>query len=362
MKKLCCLLLALLLPCGALALEVSVTTLGSGANTSSSFTIGGEVYIANSSTGVVTVSYMDGYESGTVRLYPDGNYQVLPGTTLQPETTQVPTATQVPEAPAEPTAAPVALPEATRVPETAQPTTAPAATQVPEMPARQEQLPEATDVPTPAVTAAPAVTTDRLVFQNVELTQALYTPAGGQEQQVTTQVISVGITETTVTVNGFEITIPTTAVTFGADIPAEKKLAVLGSNQSSRIALKDGTGKSAENVAMVPAGTITAVLALDGDSVLVWADGETGYAKVKALDFTAAMPALGKGTVVWHEKTYGSVPLRLKEDKDALKMKNLPVGTEVTIVNQSRNWYELEVDGLRGYMMKENVHTDEEIK
>lgn len=330
----------------ASALEVSVSTYGAGEGVSSSFVINGHTYVANKTTGVLWVSVLDGYQAGQVKLYPDGQYEVFYGATPTPG--PIPTATPVPKIDDENGGSyywnnPVPL-AATPVPEFV-PTEGP-----------QQETIQATAVPA-METARPVIQVQQLFLDAEDPERGTLTGGAEGDQELKVEFLTFGLSNCALRLNGYETLMDTRLITFSQAVPVQKKLAVIGSTGAGRLAVRNEARQDARKVGYCKTGEVVAVLGFQGDYVLVRGTEVTGYVNKYSVDYYEAIPALGKGIVTLKGQTDGNqkVPVRLKPDRGAAAAQNFTLGTEVTLLNEGKYWYEIECQGIHGYLMKENI-------
>ena len=105
---------------------------------------------------------------------------------------------------------------------------------------------------------------------------------------------------------------------------------------------------------MCPPGQIFAVLGEEGSFTRVATPEMTGYVRTERLDVRLAEDMIGaRVRVVYPDDPARetTVNLRAEPSLDGRLICQVPTGTEVLWLFDRDEWYIVETDGLRGYMM-----------
>ena len=111
---------------------------------------------------------------------------------------------------------------------------------------------------------------------------------------------------------------------------------------------------ASETLAVCPPGQIFAVLGEEGSFTRVATPEMTGYVRTERLDVRLAEDMIGaRVRVVYPDDPARetTVNLRAEPDLDGRLICQVPTGTEVLWLFDRDEWYIVETDGLRGYMM-----------
>jgi SH3-like domain-containing protein len=174
---------------------------------------------------------------------------------------------------------------------------------------------------------------------------------------------TVGTYQTTVVMNGEKQAVMTANLTFGEDVPADKALAVAYAPRTGKISLRDSASDSARVAGQLKAGQVVAVMRYGQSYCYVSSGSKSGYAKTASLRFHAPIAeetGAASAQLSYKGKTNGSttINIRLDADKDSRKIGEFRTGTPVIVLGSANGWTQIEVNGLRGYVMDAFVKLD----
>ena len=184
---------------------------------------------------------------------------------------------------------------------------------------------------------------------------------GEGSRAVGVQVETIGILESTVTLSGQTLTVPTKYLTFGGNENASHRIGVVYAPRSGEASLRDTEGGSTIDKAKT--GRIVAVLEYDGGTYTkILYDGVEGYIRTDCLlFFSGAETTLGSGTIHIKGATDGAktVTLRATASSSQAKVTALSTGVIVTVHEKDGDWYAVEADGWYGYVQDEYLNMNE---
>lgn len=212
--------------------------------------------------------------------------------------------------------------------ETVQPaaTTAPTTPPVPEAPAEEPQAPEA-----PAE-AAPASAPDAIVTLGTVQSLVRY---GAEERMAATAELNLG-----------------------GDMPADKQIAVVYAPKTGKATLRETASKNGKEIRQCAAGAVVAVLSQDGDFCRISIQGEEGYILVSCLEYhSSTAETLGTAVLSLKGATDGKSKINVRNaaDRDSAKVAEWKTGMEVTVFSHKGSWYEIEAEGIHGWVQEAYV-------
>ncbi len=148
--------------------------------------------------------------------------------------------------------------------------------------------------------------------------------------------------------------VPTAELSFGKDVPEDKKLAVIYTPKTGKASLRESASGNADVLKQCKAGTLVSVLEYGKTYSLINYKNTAGYILTDCLKFHGiAAETDGKGVLSYNGKTSGgtTINIRLAADGGSRKIGEFRTGTEVTIIKYGDAWCEIEVGGIRGFVM-----------
>lgn len=186
---------------------------------------------------------------------------------------------------------------------------------------------------------------------------------GEGSRAVGVQLESIGIVESTVTLSGQTLTVPTKYLTFGGNEDASHRIGVVYAPRSGEASLREEEGGSAKVIDKAKTGRIVAVLQYDGGTYTkILYDGVEGYIRTDCLIFfSGEETALGSGVIHIKGATDGAktVTLRATASSSQAKVTALNTGAAVTVYEKDGDWYAVEADGWYGYVQDQYLKMDE---
>ena len=123
--------------------------------------------------------------------------------------------------------------------------------------------------------------------------------------------------------------------------------------------LTDSAGKKSKSI---PARTVLPVLGILEDQVQVRYDDIVGYVAKKNVEVFELSDVTGTpGVLSLNGKTGGKAQIRVRYKDGGKLMDNIRIGTPVVVLSETKESYEVEVDGRRGYVQKEFVTLEGEL-
>lgn len=148
----------------------------------------------------------------------------------------------------------------------------------------------------------------------------------------------------------------TSDLNFGTDVPEDKKLAVIYTPRTGKASLRRSASGRAGALKQCKAGTLVIVLEYGMAYSLINYKNTAGYILTECLKFHGATEGIEcKGMLGYKGKVSGgtTVNILLEADGGSRKIGEFRTGTEVAIINYGDEWCEIEVGGLRGFVMTE---------
>ena len=185
---------------------------------------------------------------------------------------------------------------------------------------------------------------------------------GEDSRAVGVQLVELGITETTVKLQGSDTVVPTKHLTFGENTDGKHRIGVVYAPRSGEASIRAEEGSSAKVTEKAKTGRIAAVLQYDGGTYTrLLYDGEEGYIRTDCLlFFSGEETAIGTGTIHIKGAIDGAktVTLRAAKSTSQAKVTALPTGTVVTVYEQDGDWYAVEADGWYGYVQAQYLEME----
>ena len=144
-----------------------------------------------------------------------------------------------------------------------------------------------------------------------------------------------------------------------SDVAYDSQLAIVHLKNSSQLPLHKEASAKSKTLKKIPNGTYVVVLEKGTDFSLVVTGGKEGYLQNDYLSFRAAWVGdVAKGVLQDPDKPTRktTVNMRSANTENGKKIKAIKTGTEVTVLNISGAWAEIELNGMHGYVMSKFVH------
>ena len=182
------------------------------------------------------------------------------------------------------------------------------------------------------------------------------------EASVQIGLVQLGAYTSIIEYEGCELTVPTAELQFSADVPEDKQVAYIHAPRTGRCYLRAKASDKGAVLDKCKAGTVVQVVNYGKSYCRIVYEGQVGYVQTACLKFldTAAEP-MCTWQLSYNGKMTGNaeVPIRNDESNDSAIIVKLRSGTEVTVFGKSGAWYEVEHNGLHGFVHKNFLRMDE---
>lgn len=165
----------------------------------------------------------------------------------------------------------------------------------------------------------------------------------------------VGTRTSKVHYNGKTHEVPTAELNFGGDVPEGKETGVIYAPNTGKASLRSKASSSATVLRKCKAGTVVTVLDWGNNYCKINYKGSVGYVLTDCLLFpTADQEELGTAQLSYKGRTTGSTTINVRNaaDGDSAKVAEWATGTEVEVFSLHDGWYEIEHDGIHGFVME----------
>lgn len=172
-----------------------------------------------------------------------------------------------------------------------------------------------------------------------------------------------GSTTSKVRYNGTTTEVNTADLVFSSDVPEGKRIAVVYAPNTGKASLRAKASSSADVLKKCKAGTIVSVLEYGKKFCKINYNGSVGYILTSCLQFHSAdEQPTGTGVLSYKGKATGSTTINIRNDADgdSAKITEWSTGTEVLVFGIDGKWYEVEANGMRGFVKEEFLTMNEE--
>lgn len=175
------------------------------------------------------------------------------------------------------------------------------------------------------------------------------------DSTVTAQLLQLGIYSSRIQVDGEEHTVPTLSLRFGSgQVDPERYVASVCTKTTGYVTLRREPDQKAAALGKIPDGRLVGVIEPGDSFTLVSYNGLSGYVVTRGLTFHAAdQEPVGEGVFFQRGKEYTSI--FLTPTVDARWLAKWKQGESVTVIAELDNYYEVEKDGLCGWLRKAYV-------
>lgn len=180
------------------------------------------------------------------------------------------------------------------------------------------------------------------------------------DQTVTVKVL--GVKESQIVVENEEQTVATAELVFTTEAEADKVIAVIHAPNTGKCSLRKKASTSAAVIVKCKAGTVVNVLEYGTKFCKISYEGKLGYVLTSCLKFQEREPVLmGTGILTYNGKATGrtTINVRNSADGDSAKIAEWKTGTEVQVFALHDGWYEIEYNGIHGYVMQKFLTIEE---
>ncbi len=171
-----------------------------------------------------------------------------------------------------------------------------------------------------------------------------------------------GFHSSVIIADGREQTVLTRDLTFSDGVDAGKRLAYIHAPRTGRCYLRAKASDKGDILDKCPAGTIVQVVKYGKSYCQIVFEGQIGYVQTACLQFADPDAApITTHALSYNGKTTGAgqVPVRSAESNDSSIVVKLRSGTVVEVYARNGSWYEVEHDGLHGFVHKNFLLLDE---
>ena len=180
-----------------------------------------------------------------------------------------------------------------------------------------------------------------------------------QTSEVSTSVgiVELGRTSSKIQYQGKTVSVSTSDLTFSENVPENKKLATIYAPRTGKASLRQTASSKGTLLKNCKAGTIVSVLAIGNGYTRINYKGTVGYIKTACLKFYGDSESTAQGVLSYKGNTGGGTTVNVRNTPkgDSAKVAEWRTGTEVTILSHENGWYEIEANGMHGYVMEKYV-------
>lgn len=173
--------------------------------------------------------------------------------------------------------------------------------------------------------------------------------------ETTVSLTSLGVATSTIVYNGEKKEVRTSELTFAQNVPEGKEIAVIYAPNTGKCSLRSTASESAKAIKQCKAGTVVSVLEYGSQFCMVNYNGQIGYVLTRCLQFhDSDVELLGTGMLTYNGKGTGRTTINIRHEAsgNAVKIAEWKTGTEVTVFGLDDGWYEIEHNGMHGYVME----------
>lgn len=171
-----------------------------------------------------------------------------------------------------------------------------------------------------------------------------------------------GLHSSVILVDGKEQIVPTHELTFSEKVDAAKRVAYIHAPRTGRCYLRAKASDKGNILDKCPAGTVVQVIKYGKNYCQIVFEGQVGYVQTACLKFAnPKVEPMCTWQLSYNGKMTGNaqVPIRNDKSNDSASVVKLRSGTEVTVFSKSGSWYEVEYEGLHGFVHKNFLRMDE---
>lgn len=173
--------------------------------------------------------------------------------------------------------------------------------------------------------------------------------------QIAAELKEFGAAKSVVTVNGEERSVATSLLTWKSNAPENQRVVTV--TRKKGVVFRDGDGEKIEGFKNIPVGTVLPVLSLDKERVRVMYKGRTGYLSREYINLGSVLSSEGlqEGTLSLNGRTKGSaiVKIRAEGSLKATVAAEWKIGTKVTILGKTGDFYHVEAKGQQGWIHRD---------
>ena len=173
---------------------------------------------------------------------------------------------------------------------------------------------------------------------------------------VSVQVVTLGVRTSVVKIDGKKQEIMTEELVFAAGIPDDQRVAYIYAPESGQCWLRKTGSESGTTIQPCRAGTVVAVLALDGSWTKIRYKDAVGYVPTRCLTFcNPARGTIGTGMVTKNGNGSGRAEINVRNapTRESVVIKTWKTGTMVTVFSFKDGWYEVEYNGIHAFIKED---------
>ena len=174
-------------------------------------------------------------------------------------------------------------------------------------------------------------------------------------QGTAVSIVQLGVYQSIIKVGGEKKEVLTRELTFAPDVPEGKRIAVIHAPKTGKCSLLDKASEKGKLIKRCKAGTLVYVLEYSRKYCRISYDGKEGWVLTSCLKFfdSSAEP-IGEGVLTYNGKATGrtTINVRNNPDSSAAVIDDWRTGTTVIVFGLKNGWYEIEHNGMHGYVMQ----------
>lgn len=175
------------------------------------------------------------------------------------------------------------------------------------------------------------------------------------EKSKKVNVSTIGLVTSTIYYEDKKLEVPTSQLTFSENVPEDKQLAVIYAPRTGKCSLRKTESDKSKLLKKCKAGTVVIVLEYGEGHCKINYKGTDGYVSTDCLKFYGTnVKALGTGVLSYNGKTTGKTTINIRNapDKSSETIDEWRTGTKVAVFCHEDGWYEVELNGIHGYIME----------
>ena len=192
------------------------------------------------------------------------------------------------------------------------------------------------------------------------------TPEPAQDVTWNDSIVAIqqlGVVNSIVVLEGEPKEVATAELVFSADQSDDKHVAVIFAPNTGKCTLRVSGSDSGAAIKQCKAGTVVSVLKYGSKYTRISYNGEAGYVLTSCLKFYGKdAQTIGTGTIIYSKEKPNlktTINIRNKTDKSSFKVAEWNTGTQVQVFAHLNGWYEVEYDGIHGYVMEQYLVMNE---
>lgn len=173
---------------------------------------------------------------------------------------------------------------------------------------------------------------------------------------VSVQVVTLGVRTSVVKIDGKKQDILTEELVFAAGIPDDQRVAYIYAPESGQCWLRKTASESGTTIQPCRAGTVVAVLELEGSWTKIRYKDAVGYVPTRCLAFcNPARGTIGVGMVTKNGNGSGRADINVRNapTRESVVIKTWKTGTVVTVFSFRDGWYEVEYNGIHAFIKED---------